>query len=48
MCKCPKSCKRVYYSCASLLIKSVSSLKSGAPLGWYDPLQKENLAASLL
>ena len=26
MCKCQKSCKLVYYACASLLIKSVSSL----------------------
>ena len=26
MCKCQKSCKLVYYACASLLIKSFSSI----------------------
>ena len=34
MCKCQKSCKLVYYVCASLLMKSFSSLISSAPYGW--------------
>ena len=33
MCKCQQSCKLVYYACASLLIKSVSSLISSSSIG---------------